>query len=237
MPIKTGVYVIRNKITGAVYVGSTSHDFRIRFKTHRKLLRRNQHDNAYLQNAWNKYGEVNFEFLIVESIDTASEAIVEAEQRWINFYRQEAKVDCYNLRPEASSSKGIKRDDQWIEKLIARSEKHFQGFVGPDGKEYRDIVNLKDFCRQHELNYGDMHQVASGKRRHYKGWRRIIEPQDILQRRGQMRQFIAPDGQVYFTTNFTEFCQKHELDHSAMVEVAKGRRSHHKGWRVENIDL
>jgi len=237
MTIKTGVYAIRNKITGAVYIGSTSHNFRIRFKTHRKLLRRNRHDNIYLQRAWNKYGEESFEFFIVESMAASPDIIVKAEQRWIDYYRQSTEIDCYNLRPEASSSKGIKRSLEWIGKLIARNKKLFPGFIGPDGQEYRNIVNLKDFCRDHGLNYGDMHEVFSGNRRHHKGWRRIDNPQQIIQYRGQLRRFTAPDGQVFQTTDFVAFCQDHGLDHSAMVEVAKGRRNHHKGWKVENPDL
>lgn len=236
MSVKTGVYIIRNTTTGAVYVGSTSLSFRDRFKTHRKLLRRGQHDNRYLQNAWNKYGEGIFEFLALDRIDDDPHVIVTAEQRWIDFYL-ESGVDCYNIRPEASSSKGVKRSAEWVNKMIARNEKHFPGFISPDGQEYRDVVNLMDFCRDHGLNYGNMYEVTAGRRRHHKGWRRIDNPQKIIQHRGQLRRFIAPDGQVYQTTHFTVFCQEHGLDHSTMVDVAKGRRKHHKGWRVENPEL
>jgi group I intron endonuclease len=235
--VRTGVYIIQNIITGAVYVGSTSHDFRIRFKTHRKQLRDGRHDNPYLQNAWNKYGEDNFDFLIVEPLDDSLEVILTAEQRWINAYRNNPDVDCYNIRLEANSSRGIKRSPHWINKLVERNQERFDGFIGPDECEYRDIVNLKDFCRKHGLNYGNMHQVANGKRRHHKGWRHIDNPQKMIQRRGQRRRFIAPNGEVYLTTDFTLFCREHGLEHSAMVAVAKGERKHHKGWRVENLDL
>ena len=169
MTITTGVYIIQNVVTGAVYIGSTADDFRVRFNTHKKQLREGRHDNRYLQNAWNKYGESNFNFLIVEPIDDALNVILSSEQRWIDFYRNDPDVGCYNIRPEASSSKGVKRSVEWIDKLIARNEEEFAGFLDPAGQEYRNIVNLKDFCRQHELNYGDMHQVANGERRHHKG--------------------------------------------------------------------
>ena len=139
------------------------------------------------------------------------------------------------MRPEASSSKGITRGAEWVQKLIERNAETFPGFLGPDGQEYRDITNLKAFCRKYALNYGDMYEVATGDRRHHKGWRRVDDPQEIIQRRGQLRRFIAPDGQVHYTTAFLAFCEEHGLDHSAMIEVSKGKRNHHKGWRVENL--
>lgn len=40
----------------------------------------------------------------------------------------------------------------------------------PDGQEQR-IINLRQFCRDHELNQGTMGQVAKGVYTHHKGWK------------------------------------------------------------------
>jgi len=63
-----GVYKIQNSQTGDYYIGS-SIDIHKRWIQHRNKLRRNYKDNPILQNAWNKYGEENFVFEILEECD------------------------------------------------------------------------------------------------------------------------------------------------------------------------
>ncbi len=57
----TGIYQIRNKINDKRYIGSAV-DVYARWQVHKSRLRRNIHSNHHLQNAWNKYGEENFDF-------------------------------------------------------------------------------------------------------------------------------------------------------------------------------
>ena len=61
--IIVGVYIIRNLHTGKVYVGS-SNNVLWRFWWHKNQLRKGEHTNEHLQNAWNKYGENAFSFEI-----------------------------------------------------------------------------------------------------------------------------------------------------------------------------
>lgn len=60
-----GVYKITCLCNGKIYIGSSNNIFK-RWEHHRWALRHNEHNNKYLQNAWNKYGEENFRFEIVE---------------------------------------------------------------------------------------------------------------------------------------------------------------------------
>lgn len=71
-----GVYAITNKINGKVYVGSSA-DIEKRWNYHRRELSKNSHKNKHLQNAWNKYGENNFEFTIVEACEKEEQYAVE----------------------------------------------------------------------------------------------------------------------------------------------------------------
>lgn len=61
----SGIYCIENLINGKKYVGK-SVDIYDRFSYHRSHLNRKDHDNSYLQNAWNKYGEENFKWYIIK---------------------------------------------------------------------------------------------------------------------------------------------------------------------------
>lgn len=60
----TGIYSITNKINNKKYIG-LSEDIYTRWGHHRHYLNNGTHDNEYLQRAWNKYGEKNFEFEII----------------------------------------------------------------------------------------------------------------------------------------------------------------------------
>lgn len=54
---KFGIYIIANNKNGKVYIGQTRQRFAKRYWHHRWKLRKNTHDNKYLQNAFNLYGE------------------------------------------------------------------------------------------------------------------------------------------------------------------------------------
>lgn len=62
-----GIYLIRSKSTSKCYYGS-SVDILRRFRTHKYFLRAGKHQNIYLQRIWNKYGEEDFEFTIIEEV-------------------------------------------------------------------------------------------------------------------------------------------------------------------------
>jgi group I intron endonuclease len=64
----------------AVYVGS-SVNIGKRWIKHRYLLRKGSaHHNQYFQNVWNKYGEQDFQFLVLEECPV--DKLVEREQFW-----------------------------------------------------------------------------------------------------------------------------------------------------------
>ena len=64
------IYQITNLINGKFYIGSTQKKDSYRRKSeHFTKLRANYHNNKHLQYAWNKYGEENFEFSIIEEFE------------------------------------------------------------------------------------------------------------------------------------------------------------------------
>lgn len=63
---------------------------------------------------------------------------------------------------------GWKFTPDQLAKLSEAQSKNFIA-IDPGGIEYHD-KNLARFCRQHNLNVGNMAAVARGKRKHYKGW-------------------------------------------------------------------
>lgn len=60
-----GIYCIENKVNGKKYIGQ-SINIEQRIKDHLSHLKRNKEPSLALQNAWNKYGENNFNIYILE---------------------------------------------------------------------------------------------------------------------------------------------------------------------------
>lgn len=80
-----GVYRIKCLINGKVYIGK-SNDVKRRWREHKSRLKRNNHENEKLQHDWNKYGEDNFEFKLIENYDN-EEFGIELEKKYINEYK------------------------------------------------------------------------------------------------------------------------------------------------------
>lgn len=102
---KAGVYKILNTSTGMCYIGS-SFSFKKRFGEHIRALKSGVHKNDYLQNAWNKYGESSFCFLVVEIVEDV-EKILEREQHWIDTIE-----NLYNLCPIAGNAAGYRHTEE-----------------------------------------------------------------------------------------------------------------------------
>lgn len=75
------LYEIYNKIDSKRYVGISSNIGR-RWREHRAELRSNRHHNSHFQAAWNKYGENNFNFNIINKFNNLDE-LNKAEKEYI----------------------------------------------------------------------------------------------------------------------------------------------------------
>lgn len=62
----SGIYTITNRATGKLYIGESLDIYRRWHDEHIPQLRKNCHYNKELQNDFNKYGEENFSFDILE---------------------------------------------------------------------------------------------------------------------------------------------------------------------------
>jgi group I intron endonuclease len=94
----SGVYEIKNLVTGIRYVGS-SKKVMTRLKEHRRELVAGCHHSAALQNAWNKYGAEKFKFALIEEIEEKN--LISREQELLTQVFCEA--DTYNISREAKS--------------------------------------------------------------------------------------------------------------------------------------
>jgi group I intron endonuclease len=124
----SGVYTIRNKVSGNVYIGSSG-QFKRRFAQHRSALRGGYHQNSHLQFAWGKYGESAFEFKIL--VICLPEHMQPYEQQLIDGMRP-----VYNQSRSAFSGipVGAKLTDKHKEKVRVASKRLWTEL------KYRDVV-------------------------------------------------------------------------------------------------
>jgi group I intron endonuclease len=102
MATNCGVYKIENVLNGKYYIGQ-SIDLRGRKKDHYCKLRHNSGHNSHLQNAFNKYGEYNFEFSILVYCEIYELTRYEGS---LDSYYKRLGIS-YNTRICIDSSKGI----------------------------------------------------------------------------------------------------------------------------------
>lgn len=157
--IKSGIYAIQNLINNKIYVGSAIR-LSYRWKNHKIELRLKRHINIYLQSAWDKYWEHQFEFKVLEYIEDISK-LIEREQYWIDYYNSANREFGYNISPTAGSCLGVKHTEETKAKLSilrkgkSRSEEAKQAIKegwkkrGPITKETKAKMRAAQLGKKH----------------------------------------------------------------------------------------
>lgn len=144
MDLDKGVYYIRDRIKGRIYIGS-SKNLKVRFKTHINTLLNETHHNSYLQNIANKYGTHILEFGIIEF---NPEDLLEREKYWIQELKPELNIgvvgggDNFTNHPEKERIRELHRKN--LEKLRLEGRIGSVGFEDKNpnwkgGKSYKKI--------------------------------------------------------------------------------------------------
>lgn len=126
-----GIYKIRNVENNKVYIGSSLNLDR-RFTDHKYILRKNKHHSPILQRAWNKHGESNFEFSIIEYC--SEEELISREQYWLNvLLKADEYIDKkskffiengYNILPKSTKGFSGRHSKETIIKQLKTSKRY-----------------------------------------------------------------------------------------------------------------
>lgn len=114
----TGIYCIENIINGKKYIGC-SVNIENRWLIHKSNLRNNKHVNNYLQQSWNKYGEDNFNLIILEKCDKSF--LIEREKYYIGYF--DSFSGGYNMTTGGDGCEGHVCSDETKKKLSISNKK------------------------------------------------------------------------------------------------------------------
>jgi len=144
------IYQIANLVNNKRYIGSAL-IFKRRKSQHLSDLRKNRHENPHLQNSWNKHGEDNFVFEIIDRVYYAEELIYR-EDYWAdkyNFYKE-----LYNIRKISESNLGLRWSQEHKDKIseALKGENSFN-YGKPMPQATKDKISKAQRGEKH-WNYG-----------------------------------------------------------------------------------
>lgn len=170
----SGIYCIENIVNHKIYIGSSKNIYQ-RLLKHFALLRHNKHENAHLQNAWNKYGESSFEWFIIEKCDIT--ILTRREQYCIDLFEAEYNITKKVERNILSKESRIKQGEtrrrlheegklEWNFNPIPIYVYNLDGnflFVNPNG--------VKDTATKLNIAASSICRVLNGTYQQCKGYR------------------------------------------------------------------
>jgi len=233
-----GIYKITNKLNKKIYIGS-SMNIKARISKHKSQLRNNKHKNSHLQNSWNKYGEDNFKFEVVETVDSF-ELLLEREQ----FYLDNTK-NKYNILSKAYASYGYKHSEK-TKKLLSELGKMKTGDKNPfygktPSKESIEIIRNIGKSQTGDKNpfYGKHHTKESKEKMSNSLKGRKMPESFLDKQKGNTRgakefSVTTPSGTMFTIVNLTKFCKENDLNpRNAIAAVAADRK--YKGYYFKRI--
>ena len=261
----SGIYKIVNKVNGKYYVGS-SNDMCSKFGRwyqHKKRLIKNTHINEHLQNAWNKYGESNFEFSIVEQCDI--DQLLMIEQKYLDVVKTNRRA-VYNIQFISSGGKIYDIHPMLGKKHTpeSNSKNSLSNKIAQSGEKnarynhaiytfYNQFTNSKyegtmyNFYKKYNIEKGRVYSLIKNKKgnRSVKGWTIDIN-QKIGNLRGNQHPLSDKKIYVFFNQKTNEIYDGTRCDfslkygfplHRKMFSKSKPNQYSHKGWIIRSHEL
>lgn len=258
IPNTSGIYRIVCLATGKPYIGSAI-NLANRCRLHFHHLRQNKHHSITLQRAWDKHGEESFVFEVLELVlpafliereqhwlDTFKPfgengyninpvagsrlgASVSPESR--------EKLRLANLGKTYSEETKRKHSEAGLKRVQTQAtrEKVRQIRLGTKRSlETRERLRTSHLGQKQSTETIKKRSLAltgrpvSDETRERISAANIAHPTHVK----RMKTLIvtSPDGETFTIHGIGQFCKEHDLNRSALSQVAKGNARHHKGW-------
>lgn len=145
---KSGIYQIKNLISGAIYVGSASR-FKKRWNDHRRSLTKGVHHTKYLQNSYSKHNvEVGNDNMFVFSV--------------------------LEVMEKSSKEERLIREEWWIQKLIADGIELYNSNLEPTNEPKLSVGPTKGKRNSRATEFKPGHVPWTKDNRHDEETRKLI---------------------------------------------------------------
>lgn len=226
----SGIYAILQLSTGRHYVGSAV-QLRRRFGRHQYDLAAKRHHNLKLQRAWDKHGQSDFRFDVLEKC--SQDALIEREQFWLdqtkpffNILRQAHSGAGYKHSEETRANMKALAKQRWesmpLEAREALAKAHAQRITG---KRAPLKTRLKMSIAKIGRSSTDTQRASFERNKN--------SPDAIAKRvakRARWYVVTSPEGRETEIQNMSAFARDNNLSQAHVVAVARGKRPAHKGW-------
>ena len=210
-----GIYMITNLVNGNRYIGSSC-NVRVRLWGHRATLRHNKHYNTHLQRAWNKYGENNFDFSILEKC--TEEERFEKEQLYVNSLKPEYNICTEIVNNPPADIESRKRHSETRKKLMA------EGIIAvtnntpvyvyyKDGSFVGYWESIRKAAKDLNIHYSSACRIIQGMNSQCKGYKFFKEEQEYVTpfSKKSNKEKIAVMYCVEYDSNYLEFLGAQEV--------------------------
>ena len=222
-----GIYAIFSKTTNKRYVGQTADKkgFSGRWMDHRASLRSNRHANIYLQRSYNKRGEKDFYFVILEVLKENNKELASSRE---NHWTEELKSMCFqngwNIDTYDEHEKRTSIHRPKPRNLIKYE------FISPTGEIVKG-ENIEKFARSVGGAPTHFNSLHHGRLHSYLGYK-STNPE--FHRKYKTHRLVSPSGEIKEFNNICEFSRQSNLYPGYIDYVLLGKMAHIKGWHLEN---
>jgi group I intron endonuclease len=248
----SGIYKIVNKIDGKYYVGSSTNICNgktSRWNMHISYLKSKIHHNDYLQNAWNKYGESNFDFIVVEKCNI--ENLIEIEQKYLSIAEKEQKK-CYNLSFIASHPGKF---TNYVRQKISDA---IRGDKNPNfGKPMSESTKLKISLSKMGQGLGrklsmktiqkiKLSKLGKSRPQFSDEWKNNIAKKSklkwndpkyretIINSASKTYKLYSPTGEIITIKNLAKFCRENNINYGNMSRMIRGKLKSCKKYKFHS---
>ena len=213
------VYQILNKKNGKKYIGQTDDKERRKYQ-HFLNLKNGTHDNPYLQSSYNKYGEENFVFSVIDTSATNEKELSDLEEYYILQAGFPDRDKCYNL----NLPNGVP----------ARHYKIYQEKQEDICNDYKNDMTVNQICKKYDIGLNFLYKILKNNNITI-GQR--VKRLDIYEQANNIIEYFTLDKMTA-----TDIAKKYDVSSEIIlrvlkkngVDVAQYKNYRHPIWQKAN---
>lgn len=219
---KCGVYIIRNKLNNKFYIGSSKSILK-RIQEHRCRFKKNDGINKHIQNAYNKYGESNFEYNVLD-ICTPDDKY-DREQVFLSELKPEYNLSLNVIanknqtRSEEAKRKSSETQRQMVKDGLINARKAYIYDIAEfclireceSTKDARKLLKISTGSNLDEILFREKYIISFSKFESLYEMKNYVNKTYMVTRTNKYIITEASDGSLVYYKSAKDFCDKYKI--------------------------